>query len=67
MTDDPEADLTHSPQTVRDLRDLLAVIDGRLVSLRKFGPAGVLKHMEELRSRVANTLQRVEDNWPTPS
>ena len=67
MTDDAAAGLTHSPRTVRDLRDLLDIIDGRLVSLRKVGPADVLKHMEELRNRVANTLQRVQDNWPTPS
>ena len=49
----------YSHRMLRDLRDLLAVVDNRLVQLREYGTPEVIAHMEDLRGRTASLIQRI--------
>jgi hypothetical protein len=65
-TPDDQSPREGYPQRMlRDLRDLLAVVDRRLVQLREYGTPEVVAHMEDLRDRTANLIQRLEAERPS--
>ena len=63
--DDQSPREAYPQRMLRDLRDLLAVVERRLVQLREYGTPEVVAHMEDLRDRTANLIQRLEAERPS--
>jgi hypothetical protein len=47
-------------QLVNDLRDLIAIIDRRLIQLRQHGNQEALRKMEDIRYRMVQLQQTVD-------
>ena len=56
----------YSQRMLRDLRDLLTVVDRRLGQLRDHGAPEVIAHMEDLRTRTTSLIQRIVAEGPRP-
>ena len=64
MPNDNAPDQAYPQRMLRDLRDLLGVVDRRLVQLREHGAPDVIAHMEDLRNRTASLIQRIQTEIP---
>lgn len=64
MPDNTRPGEGYSQRMLRDLRDLLAVVDRRLLQLGDYGTPEVIAHMQDLRGRTASLIQRIETEMP---
>ena len=60
MPDDPVPGAPTRRRMLRDLYDLLDVLDRRLVALRKGEDGEAVAHMEALRNQTAEQIRRLE-------
>lgn len=55
----------YPPQMLRDLRDLLVVVERRLQLLRESGSRVRVAHLEAIRTKTAALIERLESGKPT--
>ena len=61
----PLAGEADPPQMLRDLRDLLIVVERRLHHLREAGSRVRVTHLEAILTKKASLIERLEDGKPT--
>jgi len=64
MPEDPFRGEAFSERMLRDLRDLLVVVERRLRQLREAGSRNRVVHMEALRKRTAGLIERLVAKKP---
>ena len=57
-----EPDGPRKQQLQTDLRDLIDVVDRRLIELRASGNDDAVRHMEDIRNRACRSLENLQDD-----